>query len=76
MTQNAPASEIHKDVAELAQAIVDETEKLVADVETLDANKWLVHADKLDVLNQQLQGLLIPVPAEEPKSTPTSKKAS
>lgn len=55
-----PAAEIHPDVLKLAQDIVDETEALVSDVETLDANKWLAHADKLDTLNQQLQALLLP----------------
>lgn len=55
-----PAAEIHPDVLKLAQDIVDETEALVSDVETLDANKWLSHADKLDTLNKQLQALLLP----------------
>jgi hypothetical protein len=53
------ASAIHPDILKLAQQIVDETEALVSDVETLDANKWLSHADKLDSLNHQLQNLLI-----------------
>ena len=77
MSDNAPASDIHPDVAGLAQQIVDETNALVADVETLDANKWLHHADKLDSLNQQLQNLLIPDTREfeTTKSSATSKKS-
>lgn len=63
------ASDIHPDVLDLAQAIADETTKLVADVETLDANKWLAHADKIDALNSQLQALLIPTPPTPTKST-------
>lgn len=77
MTQStAPASDIHPDVLDLAQKIVDETEKLVADVETLDASKWLTHADKLDSLNKQLQGLLIPAPSESDEPQTKSAKST
>lgn len=69
MSETAPASDIHPDVLELAQAIVDETKKLVAGVESLDANVWLSSADKIDRLNDQLQNLIIPAP----KSTSTKK---
>lgn len=53
------AAAIHPDVLAIAQEIVNETHALVLDVETLDANKWLTHADKIDSLNTQLQSLLI-----------------
>lgn len=69
MTDTVAASDIHPDVAGLAQDIVDEVKALVADVETLDATKWLTHADKLDSLNNQLQSLLIPHPPTETKTT-------
>lgn len=49
---------MNEDVKALAQQIADETAKLVAAIETLDANQWLTHADKLDSLNSQLQGLI------------------
>jgi hypothetical protein len=84
MNQNAPASEIHPDVADLAQRIVDEVNKLVAGVETLDANNWLESADVIDRLNQQLQAILIPDTREptdssdtldDPKKSTTSKKS-
>ena len=69
MTQaTSPASEIHPDVLKLAQSIVDEVDKLVSGVESLDANKWLESADKIDSLNSQLQNLLIPTLSER-KST-------
>jgi hypothetical protein len=74
MTETAPASDIHPDVANLAQQIVDETNEMIAGVETLDASNWLSHADKIDSLNKQLQGLLIPVPPSETKAS-TSKKS-
>lgn len=74
MTDTVAASDIHPDVAGLAQDIVDEVELLVADVETLDATKWLVHADKIDTLNQQLQALLIPHPPTD--DTPTTKTST
>lgn len=64
-TENQSALDIHPDVLDLAQSIVDEVKLLVAGVETLDAGKWLTHADKIDSLNEQLQSLLI-VP--KPKS--------
>jgi hypothetical protein len=84
MNQNAPASEIHPDVTDLAQRIVDEVNKLVAGVETLDANNWLESADVIDRLNQQLQAILIPDTREptdspdtldDPKKSTTSKKS-
>lgn len=69
MAETSQASDIHPDVLDLAQRIVDETNELVATVETLDANLWLSHADKIDVLNKQLQALLIPTPAKKPTTT-------
>lgn len=62
------ASEIHPDVLALAQQISDEASQLVSGVETLDANNWLAHADKIDALNNQLQALLLPPPPPTAKS--------
>lgn len=66
--ETAPASDVHPDVVELAQQIVDMTHELVSAVETLDANNWLSYADKLDALNSQLQSLIIEKPVAK-KST-------
>ena len=72
MTETAPASDIHPDVLNLAQQIVDEVSALVASVETLDATVWLTHADKIDSLNNQLQALLIPhTPSQSHKTSTT-----
>jgi outer membrane murein-binding lipoprotein Lpp len=65
-----PASDIHADVLDLAQKIVDKVNELVANVETLDANKWLGLADDIDALNNQLQALLIETP-EKPSAKST-----
>jgi len=59
-SQPVAASTIHPDVLHLAQQIVDETRLMVEKVETLDANQWFPHADKIEQLNTQLQGLLLP----------------
>lgn len=61
-TMTSAVADLHPDVVKLAQQIVDEVEALVADVETLDANKWLAHADKIDSLNVQLQSMLVATP--------------
>lgn len=75
MSETAPASDIHPDVTELAQKIVDKVNELVSGVETLDANNWLQSADEIDILNQQLQALIIKAPAESaPAPKTTSKK--
>lgn len=74
MSETAPASEIHPDVLELAQKICDEAAELVEGVETLDANNWLDHADKIDALNSQLQHLIIPAPEKETKSAKSTKE--
>lgn len=66
MSETASAYDIHPDVLDLAQKIVDETRVLVAGVESLDATRWLTSANKIDQLNDQLQALIIPTP---PKST-------
>lgn len=54
------ASDIHPDVLQLTQKIVDKVNELVAGVETLDANNWLDKADDIDKLNEQLQAMLLP----------------
>lgn len=64
-----PASDIHPDVLDLAQDIVNKTNELVAGVESLDANNWLTKADEIDALNSQLQALLIEAPVAEPKKS-------
>jgi hypothetical protein len=74
VTQTSPASDIHPDVLDLAQAITDEVNTLVAGVESLDANKWLTSADKIDALNSQLQALIIPTPSET--TTKSSSKST
>jgi len=74
VTQTAPASDIHPDVADLAQKIVDKVNDLVKGVESLDANNWLSYADEIDALNSQLQSLLIPAP--EPPTTSSTTKSS
>lgn len=66
-----PASDVHPDVLELAQKIVDKVNELVSGVESLDANNWLTAADEIDSLNNQLQSLLLP--PQEKKTT--SKKS-
>jgi hypothetical protein len=65
-----PASDLHPDVLALVQQISDEAGKLVAGIETLDANNWFPHADKIDSLNNQLQSLMIATP------TPTASKSA
>lgn len=72
MTETKPASDIHPDVLQLAQKIVDRVDDLVLGVESLDANNWLQAADDIDSLNQQLQALLIDTPVVH-KSTTSSK---
>ena len=52
-------SGVNADVKALALQIVEETNALIAGVETLDANNWLSHADKLESLNGQLQALVV-----------------
>lgn len=68
-----PASDVHPDVLQLAQAIVDEVHTLVTGIESLDANNWLTSADKIDALNSQLQSLLIPTPVVEKPTTKSTK---
>lgn len=68
-----PASDIHPDVLELVQKIVDLVNELVAGVETLNANNWLEKADQIDSLNNQLQAMLLPPP---PKKSTSSQKSS
>jgi len=72
MSQNAPASEIYPDVADLAQQIVDKVKELVAGVETLDANNWLSLADQIEALNLQLQAVLVPAPETSETSENTN----
>lgn len=76
MTETAPASEIHPDMLNLAQQIVDKVNELVAGVESLDANNWLSLADDIDALNSQLQALLVEVPAKSSSKSTTSQKSN
>jgi hypothetical protein len=55
----SPKQTINADVKALAQQIADECSALVSGIETLDANNWFEHANKLDALNSQLQALLV-----------------
>lgn len=68
-TENVPASDIYPDVYELLEQVVEAVNELVKGVETLDANNWLAQADKIDSLNNQLVGILIP----QPKKSTTKK---
>jgi hypothetical protein len=75
---NPAASDIHPDVLEVVQKIVDLVSDLVSGVETLDANNWLDKADKIDALNNQLQGMLLPLNVQKQQSSSkrtTSQKA-
>jgi len=76
MSETAPASEVHPDILNLAQQIVDKVNDLVAGVESLDANNWLSLADDIDSLNNQLQGLLVEAPAKSSTKSTTSSKSN
>lgn len=58
-TTSTTFQELHPDVADLVKQLVREVDKLVAGVETLDANNWLKSADKIDSLNEQLKNIVL-----------------
>ena len=62
MSETVPVSDLHPDVLDLVQKMVDKVNELVAGVESLNANNWLSLADDIDVLNNQLQALLVEAP--------------
>jgi hypothetical protein len=76
MTETAPATDVHPDILNLAQQIVDKVNELVAGVESLDANNWLSIADDIDSLNNQLQGLLVEAPAKSSTKSTKSQTSS